>query len=120
MPIDTMLLHLHVKEIERKTAMALANIPSLNQCLQNSGETFDLFYYLHSILVNSAAVSISFWPTREKYHARGEALRKGFGLDDEILSLKDRTLRNHIVHFDERLDEWFETSQNHNIAHCLI
>ena len=51
----------------------------------------------------AANVSRLFWPPRNT--ARGNHLRLLTGLP-KIHGLSDRTLRNHIEHLDERLDEW--------------
>jgi hypothetical protein len=60
---------------------------------------------IQSIIVQGAAVSRYFWPVREKYAARGEELRRFYGITDSS-PLRSRDLRNAIEHFDERLDDY--------------
>jgi hypothetical protein len=59
-------------------------------------------------------ISKYFWPapirkgkniTNSEALKRGEYLRDLIGLKDDSL-LKERNLRNHLEHFDERLDYW--------------
>jgi hypothetical protein len=46
-------------------------------------------------------------------------LRQALKVDDAHV-LKNRTLRDHFEHLDERLDEWAETSPNKNIVDNMI
>ena len=50
---------------------------------------------------------------------RGAHLRQVLKVDDAHV-LRTRTLRDHFEHFDERLDEWAETSPNRNIVDNMI
>lgn len=63
---------------------------------------------LQEALVHTSALSRFFWPSRSKEglsEKRGENLRKLFELDSNS-PLADRSLRNALEHFDERLDEY--------------
>jgi hypothetical protein len=62
-----------------------------------------------NIIVQAASLSCYFWPTRkDRIHKnRGEALRLLFQMSEES-SLKSRSIRNAISHFDERLDSYLE------------
>lgn len=70
----------------------------------NFSQILDQF---QNIVLQAAALSRYFWPTRRNHDWRGEQLRQAFGLSDDSL-LKSRDLRNSIEHFDERLDKCFE------------
>ncbi|WP_156882996.1 hypothetical protein [Rhodovulum sp. P5] len=120
MLVDPFLLHLHISEIQRKSEMVRGSAQALEKTLTTSAPVNHVFFYLHSILFNSAAVSLSFFPPRKKYSARGAALRAAFSSCENLNVLKDRSLRDHIVHFDERLDDWYRESKYKNIAHGLI
>jgi hypothetical protein len=58
-------------------------------------------------LTHTAGLSRFFWPARTKGVAavRGEKLRTAFGITDSS-PLQDRSLRNALEHFDERLDKF--------------
>jgi hypothetical protein len=58
---------------------------------------------LQNLLVQAAAVSRYFWPSRNAHAWRGAQLRNAFALSDDS-PLRSRELRNSIEHFDERLD----------------
>ncbi len=60
---------------------------------------------VQNIINQGAAISRYFWPSENKYRARGEALRKAFDIDDSN-PLKDRKMRNMVEHFDEYLDDY--------------
>jgi hypothetical protein len=83
------------------------------------GETFR---GLHSFLTHASNVSRLLWPTdprkckgettddyntrRSDVEARGRLLRGMLCIPDSGHPLEDRPLRDHLEHFDERLDEW--------------
>ena len=59
--------------------------------------------HLQNILHQSGALSRYFWPSRRAHDARGAHLRKVLNII-EGSPLKSRTVRDHIEHFDEKLD----------------
>ena len=52
--------------------------------------------------------------------ARAEFLQEVLGLTNQEHALKNRTLRDHLEHFDERLDNWQQTSVNKNYVQDYI
>ena len=58
------------------------------------------------IAQQAAALSRYFWPSRshEPHKSRAIHLRQGLAVSDDS-PLQNRDLRNHLEHFDERLDE---------------
>ena len=60
---------------------------------------------LQNVVLQGAAVSRYFWPVRDTFKSRGEALRTQYGITEQS-PLRSRDLRNAIEHFDERLDEY--------------
>jgi len=60
---------------------------------------------LQNIIVQGAALSRYFWPVRKGHEERAVCLRQAFSID-ESSALFDRSLRNAIEHFDERLDKY--------------
>src|SRR5258705_3487164 len=89
-----------------------------------------LFRSIHSFLTHAAVVSRLLWPSRPRKrreedrashdrrvaHAvnRGKQVRLALGLPDEQPG-DQRTLRDHLEHFDERLDDWVPTSNRHTV-----
>jgi hypothetical protein len=62
---------------------------------------------LQNLVLQSAALSRYFWPTRTAHDWRGAHLRKAFGVSDDS-PLRARDLRNALEHFDEQLDRYLE------------
>ncbi|KKX46446.1 hypothetical protein [Sphingobacterium sp. IITKGP-BTPF85] len=63
---------------------------------------------IQSILVAVGNISKILWPI-EKYKARGNKLRQLLKVDNNN-PISSRKFRNHFVHYDERIEEWFETT----------
>ncbi|MDR6624848.1 hypothetical protein [Caulobacter segnis] len=78
-----------------------------DQAVEEEKDAATIVATAHEALTHVAALSRFFWPGRDKplHKARAETLRKAFGLDDAS-PLADRSLRNVLEHFDERLDEF--------------
>lgn len=72
----------------------------------------ELFQQLESFLNSTAKVSLLLWPSGGD-KGRGEHLRKCLGVADDN-RLATRSARNHLQHFDERLDKWAATTKNGN------
>lgn len=79
--------------------------------LAKSSDSVEVWGSIQSILVAVANVSKILWPARKQYMARGKQLRELLGVDDDNL-LSDRTLRNHFEHYDERSENWLESSNS--------
>ncbi len=110
---------------------------------QEKSEYFhsEVFRGIHSFLTHASNVSKILWPGApkqksdesdehyqqrigkiEKVHRamdRAMELRKELGLPSEH-TLKNRQLRDHLEHFDERIDDWEENSENKNFAQDTI
>lgn len=70
---------------------------------------------LQNIVQQGAAISRYFWPSKCKdkkkndiFQSRALFLKHHFGVSDSS-TLKDRSIRNAIEHFDERLDMYLQT-----------
>lgn len=62
---------------------------------------------IQEIIIHGAALSRYFWPSRKEidiHRLRGERLRTAFKMDDHS-PLRNRSLRDHLEHFDEKLDK---------------
>lgn len=144
--MDRFLQRVYVTEIKSQVHFALNAVSALNQALKATRE-FDgdwsrrnffhseVFRQTHSFLTHASNISRLFWPPqprRRKDEApeifaqrqafttnRGKSLLTLFGLDDSS-PLKSRVLRDHLEHYDERLDHWSNTSEMRNIASDTI
>jgi hypothetical protein len=145
--MDAFLQRVYVGEVRAQCNFGLNAVGSLNHALQQVGRALDLspgqrnffhsevFRHTHSFLTHASNISRLFWPpsprrrkgdSAEGHEARvastalrAETLRSLFALGDDS-ALKDRTLRDHLEHYDERLDEWRHTSTHRNIASDTI
>jgi hypothetical protein len=114
-----MLLSLFIGEIEEKTSYIIELIQALNRELISQDHK-NVFLILQSILLISAQVSMIFHPV-EKHKWRGDSLGLAFvPVKEAIIFLKDRSVRNHIAHMDERLHAWLEESPSRNIVSKLL
>ena len=98
----------------------------------------EIFRTLHSFLTHTSNVSRLLWPapprrqkheTRKEFDARclsifklvrGAELRSELSLPEDGHVLKSRKLRDHLEHFDERLDHWQKTSLRRNFVQDII
>jgi hypothetical protein len=147
--MDEFLKHIYVGEIKKQCQFALSAINHLNAALkelhasremdaeQRSFVHAEVFRQIHSFLTHASNISRMFWPavpkqrkneSTDQYQQRLErlsrvqranALLAEYGINDSHC-LKNRALRDHLEHYDERLDHWRETSKNRNIVSDLI
>ncbi|MFM2581086.1 hypothetical protein [Vibrio fortis] len=146
--MDTFEKRVYAGEIKKQCQFCLAAIQYLNNALQQVGNreikseerTFfhsEVFRQMHSLLTHASNVSRMFWPptpkqkkteTDENFEkrllsidkvVRGRVLKSAFGVDDSN-PLKNRALRDHLEHYDERLDHWRNNSTNKNIVSDTI
>lgn len=147
--MDAFLQRVYVGEIKSQCQFALNAVGGLNRALQQLGAGVqmeqaqrnffhaEVFRQIHSFLTHTSNVSRLFWPpvpkrrdaeSEAEYHARIQpldkvqrsmSLRQLYGIDDTHC-LRNRTLRDHLEHYDERLDHWRQTSTNRNIASDTI
>lgn len=112
---------------------------SLRELEREKREYFhsEVFRGIHSFLTHTSNVSKILWPgvpkqksgeSNEQYQQRigkikkvhrAMELRRELGLPSEH-TLKNRQLRDHLEHFDERIDDWGENSENKNFVQDTI
>jgi hypothetical protein len=63
---------------------------------------------MQNVIHQAGALSRYFWPSDKKHSNRGVFLRKMFSVQEDD-PLSDRSLRNALEHYDERLDKLFAT-----------
>jgi hypothetical protein len=130
----------YLREADTQCRLVLGAVVALNNAMTASsakpdpGHNWDHFAYiqgeifrsLHSLLTHASNVSRLFWPPAgqspgaKQREARGRLLRERVGLPDEAHPLHKRTLRDHLEHFDERIDHWRETSVRKNYVQDVV
>lgn len=120
----------YLGEVERQCAFALGALGHLNRVLQllQSGDLrepgahqfaqSEVFRSIHSFLTHASNVSRLLWPpgSSRVREERGEILRRALNIADGDHPLKSRRLRDHLEHFDERLDDWQRSSSRRNFV----
>jgi hypothetical protein len=71
------------------------------------------------VLTGSANLSKALWGMGGSKAAQREPLRQSLGVSDDA-PYKLTRMRNHFEHYDERLDQWWETSSTHNSLDKMI
>src|SRR5581483_2573832 len=97
----------YLEEIIMQADMAVGVVHNINAAC-NGGHVVEVFRQLHYLLLHTSNVSKILWPGapgESRAAQRGAELRKLMALPDEH-PLAQRTLRNHLEHYDERLDAW--------------
>ena len=147
--MDTFFQRVYVGEIKSQCQFALNAIGSLNSALQQLGSGYipdparrmlfhaEVFRQIHSFLTHASNISRLFWPPVPKQNQsesvddyqvrigqidkvqRAVSLRELYTIDEHHC-LRSRKLRDHLEHYDERLDHWRKTSTNRNIASDTI
>jgi hypothetical protein len=97
------------------TGSALASENSFAEFLEKNAENIHEtdpeppLNHLQNIIIQGAALSRYFWPTRSGYENRAKKLRDSLSIKDAS-PLKSRDLRNQMEHFDEHLDDYLKTT----------
>jgi hypothetical protein len=100
-------------EIEIEARYCVAAATEVEHALA-SRDVDETFRALHSLLAHAAMISKLLWPPKvrsapkaARMRKRAEHLLQALSLPDDVCEiLQSRTLRNHIEHFSERLDDW--------------
>lgn len=80
------------------------------QIASDRSDYVEIWCSIQSILVAAGNVSKILWPN-QKYKIRGERLRQILKIE-ESNPLFDRRFRNHFEHYDERVEEWFNSQSS--------
>ena len=148
--MDEFTKKIFVVELEKQCRFALNAVGQLNFSvkhlnspgLEQEKPAFfhsEVFRGIHSFLTHAGNVSKILWPgtvpkqkrneTDNQYQQRirkiKRAVLRATELRDELRLpkehiLKSRKLRNHLEHFDEKIDDWEEHSKNKNFAQDYI
>ena len=112
--METMVLRIFQREVERQCKFALIAAQDLNQALKVS-DMDSVWYSVQAFLVAAGNISKLLWPPKPLLPERGAELRASLSVSDDS-PIEPRTFRNHFKHFDERLEQWATSSERHNFA----
>jgi hypothetical protein len=141
--MNRLLAVVYLGELQRQAEYALNAVQQVNAGTRqlSSTDSQDRFFHtaevfrgLHSFLAHTSNMSRLLWPPvpgRRKQESeahfqarlakfprvsRANELRLLLGLGPDEHPLRSRQLRDHLEHFDERLDEWAATSSDHDFV----
>ncbi|CAM4477722.1 MAG: hypothetical protein LEGION0403_FIIPPAGN_02828 [Legionella sp.] len=100
--MDKYIKSIYISEIITQANRATYCAHQLDQLLQQDSSE-DFFREVEHFIQHVAAISQLLWPSRKKGRQRAEYLRTYLKLEKDNI-LHNRDLRDHLVHFDERLD----------------
>jgi hypothetical protein len=72
-----------------------------------------------ALLVAAANVSKAMWGLRGGKAEQRRPLRESLEVGDDS-PLRPTTFRNHFEHIDQRIDQWWEEDERHNIVNTMI
>ena len=111
----------YLREVIIQSEYALIAEARMNELLKE-GVPVLFFQAAQGFLSHAAAISRILWPPRKKddrARGRGEHLRAVLSVTDNH-PLRTRTLRDHLEHFDERLDQWSQETTHGAIIDLVI
>lgn len=109
--MDEFLLRQFQKEIERQCQFAMIALQDMEEASTSSdGKLF--WYSVQGFTVAVDKVSRMLWPESPCISGRGPALRKSLEVGEDS-PLKDRSFIERFGNYDDRLEEWHETSEEH-------
>ncbi|MCO7735406.1 hypothetical protein NJB95_02185 [Brucella intermedia] len=111
--MDLMLIRIFQRQIELQMKYVLYSAQQINHGL-NTQDVHFTFYAIQNLLNASANISKALWGSKKSNKSeQRKPLRDSFGVSDTS-PLREVSMRNNFEHLDERLDRWWENSQNKN------
>lgn len=120
--MDPFVENIYLRELARECANAFSAVERINALLDGDDMARnEIFRELGDLLQHAAAASRLLWSPERKARAkaRSEHLRSAINVAFEH-GLHNRDLRNHLEHYDDRLDQWVADSQNRIMIGALI
>jgi hypothetical protein len=77
------------------------------------GDATGIWFAIHALLSAAANVSKIFWPPNTAFAARGAELQAALSVRSDS-TIERREARNHLEHFDERIERWYASSPRRN------
>ena len=116
--MDLLHLRVHQRQVAHQCSTALQAVHLANLGLTTNDQ--EIFWAsIQNLLTAAANISKACWGQGGKLVEQRRPLRESLEVPEDS-PLANTDLRNHLEHYDERLDRWYETSQNKNHADFLI
>ncbi len=115
--MDVALLRLHQRQIVHQCHAALLAAEQIKLGLDSANQEI-LWAGVQNLLAASANIAKAAWGAGGNLADVRQALRESLVIDDEN-PIANVDLRNHLEHYDERLDRWYRTSERRNHADYL-
>ena len=116
---------IYLRELLIQCEYALVGVAHM-EALIKDGPAALFFREAQGFLSYAAAVSRILWPPRvpdsskrQRANSRGSYLRTVLGIGEDHV-LHKRTLRDHLEHFDERLDQWAQETTHRGFVDLCI
>jgi hypothetical protein len=109
-PMEKLPLRLFQREVEHQCDFAIMALEDMEEAKANSdGKLF--WYSVQSLMVAIGRISRLLWPPDSDKSERRAKLRESLDVEEDS-PLNALTFVEHFEHFDERLEEWYESSEN--------
>ena len=117
-----------LEELTTQCAWAISSVQRMNEILQtkDAGGPQAFFQQAAELLQHAGLASKILWPPgspvgfkNKRAKVRGIYLRTTLEITDSH-ALKNRNLRDHFEHYDERLDDWVVKSPNRIMVNSII
>lgn len=105
-------LRIFQRQVLDQSKYVLMSANLINSSLKNKDQD-GVWFALQSFLTASANIAKMLWGSGARLASQREDLRTSLGVDDNS-PFRDVSMRNHFEHMDERIDRWWEKSENHN------
>lgn len=116
--MELLLLRVHQKQITHQCYAALSAVQQANASL--AAQNWENFWAaIQNFLTAVANISKAGWGPGGKLATERRPLRESLGIADNS-ALANTDLRNHLEHYDERLDRWYKNSANKNYVDFVV
>lgn len=112
--MELMLLRMFQAQVAAQCEIVLHQYDELNAAVQRCSPS-EAFAALQALLTAAANISKACWGQKGKKTAQRAPLRTSIGLGENS-PIQDTDMRNSYDHIDERLEDWWQESPNHDIA----
>lgn len=116
--MDLFLLRVHQMQILHQCHAALNAAQQTDPALK-AGNQEDFWASIQNLLTAAANIAKACWGAGGKLSTERADLRKSLDIADNS-PLANTNLRNHLEHYDERLDRWYRESPSHNFVDFFI
>lgn len=114
--MDRQLAGIFLYEIERVSRYALSSIGEFNSLLEaRDGGADELIRKIDEVVADAGRIAQMLWPHKQGNSARGAYLRRVLEVPEDS-PIKDKSLRNSLEHFDERIEAWAASSRRRNFV----